>query len=71
MNNEYPIPEPLFSCLLCSDEFSWPAKDLRWSHAVDGWICAECWDWEEHGERSKSIRLSDLVEVRRKPATQP
>lgn len=33
---------PLFSCVGCSEDYSWPAQDLR-THKGDVW-CETCWD---------------------------
>ena len=42
-HNEKPLPEPLYSCAYCADEYSWPAEDLFWSEALNTWICDNCW----------------------------
>ena len=39
-----PIPEPLYPCKYCADEYSWPATDLFWSNQDQDWICDVCWD---------------------------
>lgn len=44
-----PIPDALYPCLQCSEEFSWPAKDLFWSERCKAWVCDMCWDCDEHG----------------------
>ena len=30
--------------LHCADDASWPAADLFWSEAENGWVCSNCWD---------------------------
>lgn len=59
-----PIPSPLYSCLHCREEYSWPAEDLFWSEIEQGWICHMCWDdrctWgddddDQHEQRGISL----------------
>lgn len=40
------IPAVLYSCAneSCAEERSWPARDLRWMPAEEGWYCDLCID---------------------------
>lgn len=38
------IPKPLYPCMHCAEEYSWPAEDLSWSKREMGWVCDLCWD---------------------------
>jgi hypothetical protein len=54
MNLNYPkfglLPEALYPCVHCKDDYSWPAEDLCWSGKLQGWVCANRWDVDEHGD---------------------
>jgi hypothetical protein len=60
------IPEPLYSCKYCADEYSWPAKDLHWSEKSQDWVCRECWSYSEECEQG--ISLADEIKAQ---ATEP
>lgn len=50
------LPEPLYSCVICKDDYSWPASDLFWSEKLNGWCCGECWsDVDLHYDDEKLI----------------
>ena len=38
------IPDPLYPCRYCAEEYSWPATDLWWSERDQDWVCEMCWD---------------------------
>ena len=48
MTDLRPIPEPLYPCENCSEEFSWSAEDLAWYEGNNdygpGWYCTNCSD---------------------------
>ena len=69
-----PIPEALYPCVHCSDDYSWPASDLNWSEFDKGWVCDNCWDdretnWdgEDYIEKDKGISLAE--EIKRQKST--
>lgn len=37
------IPDPLYPCCSCYDDYSWSAKDLFWSEPLQAWCCENCW----------------------------
>jgi hypothetical protein len=55
------IPEPLYPCKYCDDEYSWPAKDLHWSEEIQDWVCGECWCYSVEGEQG--ISLADEIKA--------
>ena len=55
-----PIPEPLYPCKHCSDEYSWRAIDLHWSDLDQGWVCDMCWD-DSDIEEEKGTCLADEI----------
>lgn len=65
-----PIPEPLYGCEICYEDHSWPAEDLFWSDALEGWCCENCWDdvdehWKSDSELiDHGICLSDELKQR-------
>ena len=56
-----PIPKPLYPCLHCAEDYSWPASDLNWSEVETGWVCHECWD-ERDFEEKVGVCLADELE---------
>lgn len=56
------IPQALYSCACCREDYSWPAQDIHLSHGKE-WICGMCWDHSAHGERG--ISLADAIENER------
>lgn len=56
------LPAPCYPCKYCGDEYSWPADDLYWSAAAKGWICTNCWEYEDHGDHG--IRLDKEMQKR-------
>ena len=38
------IPDALYPCRYCSEDYSWPAGDLFWSELDHDWVCDPCWD---------------------------
>lgn len=56
-----PIPQALYSCYSCREDYSWPPQDLRWSAKVKDWVCDMCRD-EGHGEPGP--RLSEVLRRR-------
>ena len=69
MMAEKPIPDALYPCAICHDDYSWPATDLYWSEHLRDWCCHMCWS-EAHeelpGERDPDygICLADEIEAR-------
>ena len=66
-----PIPEALYPCVHCAEDYSWPASDLNWSDIDKGWVCDMCWDdrdtnWdgEDCIEKEKGISLSEEIKQR-------
>lgn len=45
-----PIPQALYPCARCAEEYSWPASDLGWSSVERKWICESCWDSAVDGD---------------------
>jgi hypothetical protein len=41
---EKPIPQALYGCHFCGDEYSHPADELFWSEKYKSWVCDSCWD---------------------------
>jgi len=41
---EKPIPQVLYGCHFCGDEYSHPADELFWSEKYKAWVCDSCWD---------------------------
>jgi len=41
---EKPIPQALYGCHFCGDEYSHPADELFWSEKYKAWVCDSCWD---------------------------
>lgn len=69
-----PIPEALYPCVHCAEDYSWPATDLNWSELDKGWVCDMCWDdretnWdgEDYIEKDKGISLAE--EIKRQQST--
>lgn len=67
-----PIPEPLYPCVHCAEDYSWPATDLNWSEVDEGWVCDPCWDnrdsnWngEDYIEKEKGISLAEEIKRQR------
>ena len=60
-----PIPEPVYPCKYCADEYSWPATDLFWSNQDQDWICDDCWDDRDFMTASsgeeKGVCLADEI----------
>ena len=52
---ELPVPEAVYPCYICREDFSWPPQDLRWSEKVKEWICEVCWEEESHGETGPAL----------------
>jgi hypothetical protein len=38
-----PLPDPLYGCSQCADEYSKPATELFWSERTCSWVCDNCW----------------------------
>ena len=55
-----PIPEPVYPCKHCADEYSWPATDLFWSNQDQDWVCDDCWD-DRDIEEEKGVCLADEI----------
>ena len=55
-----PIPEPVYPCKYCADEYSWPASDLNWSELDEAWVCDLCWD-DRDIEEEKGVCLADEI----------
>ena len=67
-----PIPEPLYSCCHCRDDYSWPAGDLFWSELDHDWVCDNCWserdnnwDGENYIETELGVSLANEIKSRR------
>ena len=66
---EKPIPDALYPCTICHDDYSWPAADLYWSEHLRDWCCHMCWSQaheEFSGERDPDygICLADEIKAR-------
>ena len=65
-----PLPEPAYPCALCCEDFSYPADELFWSDAMQGWCCDNCWDEVlEHqmaGDRIEKRGISLADELKRR-----
>jgi hypothetical protein len=66
-----PIPEALYPCVHCAEDYSWPASDLNWSDVDEGWVCDMCWDdretnWDgdDYIEKDKGISLAEEIKRR-------
>ena len=67
-----PIPEPVYPCSHCAEEYSWPASDLNWSEIDEAWVCDLCWgdiDVEQKGvcladeiKKSESEHDAEVIE---------
>ena len=54
-----PIPQAVYPCRYCADEYSWPAADLFWSTIDKDWVCAQCWsDRDSHEGRSEDYGIT-------------
>jgi hypothetical protein len=50
-----PLPDPLYACAYCADEYSWPPEDLFWSENTKSWVCDNCWEGvDEHWEDDRT-----------------
>ena len=63
-----PIPQALYPCEYCADEYSWPADDLYWSEIDQAWVCDACWSdrdsaWTGDGyiDEPRNICLADDI----------
>jgi hypothetical protein len=50
-----PIPDPLYPCCICYEEYSRPADQLFWSEPLQDWCCDDCWEgvdehWADEGQ---------------------
>ena len=54
-----PIPEPVYPCKHCSEEYSWPSTDLNWSEIDEAWICDLCWG--DIDVEQKEVCLADEI----------
>jgi hypothetical protein len=54
-----PIPEALYSCHDCREEYSWSAEDLFWCPKVKQWICINCHDDNDDAHGKATICLKD------------
>jgi hypothetical protein len=59
-----PIPEALYSCKHCREDYSWPAADLFWSDREKAWVCTECWDHEGHGQRGTTLQAEIMRQAK-------
>lgn len=41
------IPEALYPCFFCHEDYSWPASDLFWCEGAEDWVCEKCWEGNE------------------------
>lgn len=67
------IPQALYPCIHCAEDYSWPATDLWWSDIDKGWVCDMCWDdrdsnWDGENliEKDRDISLADEIERQNK-----
>ena len=66
---EKPLPDPLYGCCNCYEDYSWPATDLFWSEALKNWCCDRCWDdFDAHwtGEESVEFGISLAEELKQR-----
>jgi hypothetical protein len=56
-----PLPEPLYSCVICYEEYSWPAENLFWNNKKNGWMCENCFSCVDE---TKGICLKDEINNR-------
>ena len=66
-----PIPEALYPCHVCCEDYSWPAEDLWWSESQKAWECDNCWscrDGEDYDE-PKGISLADEIKAQQRLPT--
>jgi hypothetical protein len=66
---EKPLPEPLYGCYGCSEDYSWPATDLFWSEPLNDWCCDHCWSdidahWREEECLAQGISLAEELKQR-------
>lgn len=55
-----PLPDALYPCAHCYEEYSWPAEDLSWCPEIQKWICINCWDCDVHGD-TRGTTLADEI----------
>ena len=57
--DDTPIPACLYSCSRdsCAEERSWPASDLHWVPAWEGWYCDLCLD-DLHEDEDVEVGIS-------------
>lgn len=50
-----PIPEALYPCASCKEDYSYPATDLFWNDRMRDWVCSNCWDYDVNEKRGVSM----------------
>ena len=60
------IPDPLYPCKFCYEEYSWPAEDLFWSEKEQAWVCDYCRGDQVHGEPFPNWSLAQELTAREK-----
>ena len=64
MTTRKPIPEPLYPCLYCYEDFSWHAGELFWSERGQSWVCTNCWSQLDFDEQEDlGISLADEIKA--------
>lgn len=62
--SEKKIPEALYPCHYCREEYSWPAEDLHWSDIDKDWVCGLCWSDRDKGfDEPKGTWLPDEIKA--------
>ena len=67
MKDNLPIPEALYPCKNCHEDYSWPSCDLNWCEEEQGWFCECC--WEREWDCEVGISLEDEIERRKLDST--
>jgi hypothetical protein len=56
-----PIPDPLYPCAHCAEDYSWPAKDLDWCAEIQNWVCPPCWEYKAYDYDTKGPTLAEEI----------
>ena len=59
-----PLPDPVYPCLHCYEDYSWPAEDLHWSSDEQGWVCRNCWDDTDNYGQPLGVSLAEELKQR-------
>ena len=63
-----PIPEALYPCHNCCEDYSWPAEDLHWSEQEQAWECDMCWSGRlaDTCDEPKGVCLADEIKAQQR-----